>query len=312
MGDFETQKDRREGSVGAVVVSYNRREILREVLSQALAQTRPVDEVVVLDNNSGDGTADMVAREFPQVTLLALSENLGAAGGYATAIKAAHDRGHAWMWLLGDDDLARPEALERCLEVYQQLCDDAVGMVHPWATTRGTILQGSAMWRGGQKPAVVAPDAGVYDVDVANFDGSLLHRRITEHIGFPRSEYFHMWEEHEYCLRMKAAGFRIVAVPEPLIEHLKPPSGHVEAPWRGYYQTRNQLAHALERRSVRELLWWARRQLKWTVGTVIHYDSKVQRLWLRARGAWHGLRGRMGRTVEPPLPVFRGDHLPDD
>jgi GT2 family glycosyltransferase len=293
-------------------VSYNRRRVLQDVLENALNQTHPVDEVIVVDNQSGDGTGDMVRQSFPQVTYLAMKENLGSAGGMAAGIKAAYDRGHAWVWMLEDDTIPRPEALETCLHVFHCLNDARVGMVHPWHASRGEIRLAHGLWRGRLRPAIPGQVGEVYDVDVTNWTGNLLRRRVIDQVGFPRSEYFMMWEEFEYCLRIRGAGFRIVVVPKPVIEHLKPKTGHVEPPWRGYYQTRNQLAHALERRSPKELYWWTHRQIHFAIGTLTYKDAKIQRLWFRALGVWDGLRGQTGRTLTPPKPIFQGDDGPED
>jgi hypothetical protein len=74
-------------------------------------------------------------------------------------------------------------------------------------------------------------------------------------------------------------------------------------PWRGYYQTRNQLAMALEHRSPREVGWWAVRLAKLCAGAVRLDDRPAERIRLRALGAWHGLRGIDGRVVDPGAAV---------
>ncbi len=67
--------------VAAVVVTYNRSDVLRNALTGLLAQTRPLDELIVVDNASTDGTSDMLAAEFPTARLVRMSENLGPGGG---------------------------------------------------------------------------------------------------------------------------------------------------------------------------------------------------------------------------------------
>src|SRR6266508_948798 len=62
-----------EPSVAAVVVTFNRAELLRCALTALAAQSRPVDEIVVVDNASSDGTAQMLAADFPAVRHLRLT-----------------------------------------------------------------------------------------------------------------------------------------------------------------------------------------------------------------------------------------------
>ncbi len=75
------------GTIGAVVITHNRRRLLHECLEALLAQTRPPDAAVVVDNASTDGTPAMVAQEFPGVHVLALEVNEGGAGGFQEGMR---------------------------------------------------------------------------------------------------------------------------------------------------------------------------------------------------------------------------------
>ena len=96
--------------VWAVVVTYNRKELLRECLVALRAQTRPPDHVLVVDNASTDGTLELVSEEFGEVELLALPENVGGAGGFHAGLERAYASGAEWAWLMDDDTVPQPEA----------------------------------------------------------------------------------------------------------------------------------------------------------------------------------------------------------
>lgn len=103
------------GPVCAIVVTYNRKELLRECLAALAAQTRPPDRVLVVDNASSDGTQAMVEAEYEEVELLALPTNQGGAGGFHEGMKRAHVDGAEWLWLMDDDTIPRPDALAELL-----------------------------------------------------------------------------------------------------------------------------------------------------------------------------------------------------
>src|SRR4051794_9178418 len=87
-------------SVCAVVVTFNRRDLLESCLAALGEQTRHVDEIIVVDNASTDGTAGFVAAEFPDVTVLVLPANVGGAGGFHAGLGAALAKGHDWLWVM--------------------------------------------------------------------------------------------------------------------------------------------------------------------------------------------------------------------
>ncbi|MER3603731.1 MAG: hypothetical protein C4298_08345, partial [Thermus sp.] len=85
--------------VCAVVVTYNRKELLRECLETLRGQTRKVDHILVVDNASTDGTEEVLRAEFPEVEVLRLPENQGSSGGFHEGMKRAYEEGFDWLWL---------------------------------------------------------------------------------------------------------------------------------------------------------------------------------------------------------------------
>ena len=118
-----------EETVAAVVITFQRRDMLRRTLEGLRAQERPVDEIVVIDNGTTDGTAAMLVEEFPDVTHLRMEENIGPAGALEVGFDYAHGKGHRWAWTHSDDILAKPEALKTLLATAEQLGDDRLGLL---------------------------------------------------------------------------------------------------------------------------------------------------------------------------------------
>jgi rhamnopyranosyl-N-acetylglucosaminyl-diphospho-decaprenol beta-1,3/1,4-galactofuranosyltransferase len=290
-----------EETVAAVVITFQRRDMLRRTLEGLAAQERPVDEIVVIDNGTTDGTAAMLAEEFPDVTHLRMEENIGPAGALEVGFGYAHGKGHRWAWTHSDDILAKPEALKTLVATAEQLGDDRLGLLCCWFEPLSTHYRhNGALWKARvvqqQWPPLGSPP---YPTDVMTFKGALISLAMVPEIGLPVGEYFLMMEEYEYCLRAIRAGFRHYALPVPLLVPLEdePPGRY--PPWRGYYQVRNHLAMVMGRRSPAELFWFAVVQGKYLVGAVRGGERVGQRLRLRLLGGWHALRGVTGKTIDP-------------
>src|SRR6185436_2654882 len=94
--------------VAVIVVSWNVREQLRACLASAVAAQ--AQEIIVIDNNSADGSADMVAKDFPQVRLLRQESNLG----FARAVNIGMAMASAdLLLLLNPDAVVRPDSLTK-------------------------------------------------------------------------------------------------------------------------------------------------------------------------------------------------------
>ncbi|MCI5105822.1 MAG: glycosyltransferase [Pseudomonadales bacterium] len=103
-------------TVSVIIPSYNRGQSLPRALDSVLAQTRPAEEIIVVDDGSDDGTAAMLARDYPELACL-VQENRGVSAARNTGIRAA--RGD-WIALLDSDDEWLPQKLERQLLALQE------------------------------------------------------------------------------------------------------------------------------------------------------------------------------------------------
>jgi GT2 family glycosyltransferase len=288
--------------VAAVVVTYNRSDVLPNALTGLLAQSRPLNELIVVDNASTDGTTDMLAADFPTACLVRMSENLGPGGGFAQGIGEAVSNGNDWVWVFNDDDVPDPDALEALLDAVVELPARTGILGSGRREGLGRAIPLGGRWTGFRHRSVALPadtSGAPVALDVLTFSGSLVSAALVREVGVPKIDYFMMVEDFEYCLRARRAGWGVYALPRPLVVSLALGSQGQARPWRGYYQTRNQLAMALEHRSLRELWWWAFRNAKFCAGAVRSRDRPGKRLRMRALGAWHALRGVSGRTIAP-------------
>jgi GT2 family glycosyltransferase len=212
-------------------------------------------------------------------------------------MRSAVDAGADWVWIFDDDAFPKPSALQRSLRLCEEVRDPNLGMV--WLPFSDF---GGWQWRGKKLPVSVAKmsqsGSRPYAIDQVDLNMTLISRRLIEKVGYPAPEFFIMLWSCDYCLRVAEAGFSIWVAPEVLVHHDHAGSDGTGI-WRSYYQTRNQLAMALRRRSPSLFLEWVFRQIRFVSGSILFHDRKWARLILRVRGAWHGFRGVMGKQIDP-------------
>ena len=234
-------------SVCAVIVTYNRRELLAESITAVLAQSRPPDSVIVVDNASEDGSREMLEERFADVEVLRLERNEGAAGGFHEGIKEAHARGHDQIWLMDDDTIPEPQALAELLAARAEpVASNAAfvaskvvwsdGRTHPmnrpWLTWKDTDMLIEN----------VAAGHGLLPVRATTWVSMLLERETVERHGLPEKRYFMWSEDIEYTARVTRHDSAFLAVRSIAVH--KTPEPHTaltSAGERYYFHVRNQL-----------------------------------------------------------------------
>ena len=216
-----TSADRR---IAAVVVTFNRLDLLRRLVG-ALAADRGLDEILVVDNASTDGTGEWLRAEEarnPCLHARLLTDNTGGAGGFHEGLRWAVERGADLVWLMDDDGLPEPDCLKTLL-AHQGALDfwgpvvvdehDPERLVFPIRLPGGTRVV-HAM----RDVRAAATDGVIRDI-VIPFNGVLLTRDLVERIGLPRAEFFIWGDDHEYRLRAERSGARIATVVDAKVLH---------------------------------------------------------------------------------------------
>jgi rhamnopyranosyl-N-acetylglucosaminyl-diphospho-decaprenol beta-1,3/1,4-galactofuranosyltransferase len=205
--------------VCAVIVTYNRKDLLRECLNAVLSQTRPPDHVLVVDNASTDGTPEMLEAEFPQVEVLRLPENQGGAGGFHEGMKRAYEEGYEWIWVLDDDTIPEATTLFFLLEGAKRYNLDiaspiAVSYDDPEKLACPLLNRGMLTydWRSVLQNE---PRLGQNLL----FLGVLLNRCVVERVGLPDPRLFIRGDEVEYNRRILRAGLRTAILPWVRVKH---------------------------------------------------------------------------------------------
>ena len=231
--------------VWAIVVTHNRKALLRECLIALLAQTRRPEHVLVVDNASSDGTAEMVSKEFGEVNLLRLASNEGSAGGFHEGMKRAHADGAEWLWLMDDDTIPKPTALAELLGALPRLAPQLPSMlVSKPLWTDGRVHPMNTPWPHRKDPEEMARGAlrGLMPLRTATWVSLLVHRGVVDRHGLPLKHFFIWSDDIDYTGRVlfREPGY---LVPTSVVVH-KTASPHTHmaaAPDRFYYHVRNTL-----------------------------------------------------------------------
>ena len=225
--------------ISVVIISWNTRELLRDCLRSVYSEpTGLALEVFVADNQSSDGSADMVQREFPQVRLIRNESNLGFAVANNRVFPLC--RADAIL-LLNSDTIVQADAL-RVLHTFLQTHPEvgAVGpkLLHPHAglkvlgcgqqaTLRATVNHWLFLSRlfphvrafEGIHHFVGLHDKAPRSVGWVSGACMMVRRAVLDEVG-PLSERWFMYaEDQEWCARMIGAGWPVFHVPEAVVEH---------------------------------------------------------------------------------------------
>lgn len=213
------------------IVSYRCESALRKCLG-SLRTTRGVHhETIVVDNCSGDGTAEMVAREFPEVRLFARQDNRGFAFGCNVGMQASRGR---HILLLNPDTLVTADTLSELLLTLRRYprtgiagpqlvseAGEAVRCAFRYPTVRLEMQKhgGPLAWLAGG-PATGDDVAEAGPVDWVSGACMLVRREAYEDMGPLDDEFFLYYEEVDWQRRMTRAGWRVRFVPDVRVVHI--------------------------------------------------------------------------------------------
>ena len=311
--------------IACVIVVYNNGSKIGELLETLLAQSKPITEIIVVDNASSDGTSQMLSEKFPWVTLLTNASNIGVGGGYAEGMECAYKKGYDWIWLLDGDSLPQVSALEELIAALANLMPthSRIGILasSPVNPLTGEIYGGFIRQGLFYKiPKEITHSVKPVAVDTVISSGCLIGRRVVEDVGLPRHDFFMDFVDCEYNLRVLREGYEIISVPTSVIYHqvgepriirsriirfairfcfIKKslPSSHPA--WRQYYAARNELyTFWHEFRSYRAVFRLMLATVATILGMILFNDvEKAQRVKYIIRGLGDGFKGKMGRRV---------------
>jgi GT2 family glycosyltransferase len=284
----------------AVVVTWNRRDLLRESLDAVAAQTLAPAATVVVDNASTDGTAELLAGEYSDLEVLRLETNTGGAGGFAAGIERALTLEPDLVWLLDDDTVPTATAAEALADAWDG---------HRRMTGRHpAVVASRVVWTDGRdhpmntprpKPGAspsetaVARELGCVPIRSASFVSIVCDAEVIGERGLPVADYFLWNDDFEYSTRLirDKAG---LYCPASVVVHKTKTFGSTDADpgERFFYEVRNKVwlfSRSTGLSPAEKLLYGGSTARRWARTFARSEDRRTLRKAL-ARGLREGVR----------------------
>jgi len=292
----------------SVVVTFNRKELLKLSINSLLNQTLLPQKIIVVDNASTDGTPEVMA-DFKSslVEYVRLPENIGGSGGFYEGVKLSKKYQTTAQWVSLSDDDAIFEST-----YFERISDAAIRLPKVKAFS-GTVkfMDGSKQLDQRKKvtnwnrfDAESLPE-NIYEkdfyIDLFTFCGCVINFELINKVGMPRQDFFIWWDDTEYSIRLRQYS-QILNVHDAVLVHhtRKPqPGGAYEKNWKEYYWFRNRTVtvKTLGRNKVQANIWALAQILGKTKQVIFEKKFKGQRLAaikVTFDGIIDGFRDKMG------------------
>ncbi|MCU5774294.1 glycosyltransferase [Erwiniaceae bacterium BAC15a-03b] len=240
-------------NVIALVVTFKRKDLLEKVLNSLLNQTHSLSKIVVIDNNSNDGTVELVKsviNSYPdKLEYFNTGGNLGGAGGFAFGFEKMAGRDYDHLWLMDDDLLPSDNCLENLLncsqgDIVQPLrknIDGSIAELSPLKFDLNDFFailpkKGTVQSLLKEQPYIKGP----ISIDGVPFEGPLIKKAVVDAVGIPEKRFFIFYDDMDYSLRAKKKGFQIFCATEAMATRLLVNNQKNDlSSWKGYFMLRN-------------------------------------------------------------------------
>lgn len=196
--------------IGAVVVTYNRKELVLECLNAILNQSLNVDEIILIDNNSTDGTFSYLEENKiflnEKILYKKLDENIGGSGGFFEGMKIAREKKFDWVWIMDDDTIPEKDCLNNLIQASTKidgkisfLASTIYGINNEFMNVPAINLTNDS---NGYPTWYKYLKQGIVSIKEATFVSLLINGKAIEKCGLPIKDYFIWGDDTEYTNRI--------------------------------------------------------------------------------------------------------------
>ena len=187
----------------AVVVTYNRKELLKECIEALINQNYHDLDVLIVDNQSTDGTKEYIKKYIDNLKIRYVNtgSNLGGAGGFNYGINKAYELGYDYFWLMDDDCIVKDNSLEELLKA-----DEMLNGNYGFLSSKVLWKDNSMCKMNIQKISFTRwlkdYDKNFQEISLASFVSFLIKRNIVKKYGLPIKDFFIWSDDWEYSRRI--------------------------------------------------------------------------------------------------------------
>lgn len=197
--------------VNAIVVTYNRKDLLMECLEALHNQTYPIHKIIIIDNASTDGTKEAVEeRQYNNLEYILMESNTGGSGGFYQGLQKGREENCDWLWLMDDDTIPHLDSLEkliRGIDIVKEKSRKPIGFV-------ASTVYGSNGENMNVPNILLTPsengypnwynflDKGIVALESATFVSVLVNKEAVLKCGLPCRDYFIWGDDIEYTKRI--------------------------------------------------------------------------------------------------------------
>ncbi len=232
--------------IAAVVVTFNRLELLKKVIASLRNQTRKLDAIIVVNNSSTDGTEKWLS-EQDDLTVVKQA-NLGSSGGQYTSFKTAYDMGFDYIWAMDDDVFPDNDCLEKLIPHIREnytlfpirissqnnpvlLETKIFNLTNPFKSIWTKIIDENDI----KNPEL--------EIDGPTFEGPFMSRDLIAKIGLPEKKFFIYGDDSEYFIRASKYGFKNLLITDAKLNRMIDiPENDSFHNWKHFYILRNLIA----------------------------------------------------------------------
>lgn len=280
--------------IAAIVVTYNRLELLQQCVKALRAQTAACD-ILIVDNASTDGTAQWLASK-PELNYRNTGSNLGGAGGFNFGMRWAVEAGYEYVWVMDDDTLPKPDALQKLLEA-----DSVLEGNYGWLSSVALWTDGSECKMNRQKLKKSFYEYspllkyGLVQAEQATFVSLFLRAETIRRFGLPIKEFFLWGDDIEFTRRIAVRGGlpSFTAGQSQVLHATKSNVGSnvalddVERIDRYFYAFRNE-TYLYRQEGIRGSIYCAAKRCRDFLRIARYGKSKLPRFRILFRGIWAG------------------------
>ncbi len=189
----------------AVVVTYNRRELLKKNIEALLEQEYKEFDILIVDNASTDGTQEMVKKyEGDKLKYINTGKNLGGAGGFNFGLRQAIEQGYHYAWLMDDDTIPTKTALASLIQKANYLKNEFsfLGSLVKWSDNDSICKMNVQIIDPNWLHEYKKFEKGLIHVERSSFVACYVNLGVAKQVGLPISKFFIYGDDWEYTIRL--------------------------------------------------------------------------------------------------------------